>query len=132
MISFSAYTIVPVAGVGLRAVIETDGAFQVSGEFAVLDDLEAHLRKMRPNLLLIEVTSTLDLDRLRRIVSISPATAIILWYDTISPVYLWQAMALGVLGAVCRRSSIETHLECFRTVAGGYTWTGHQGNQTVH
>jgi DNA-binding NarL/FixJ family response regulator len=132
MTTLSAYMAAPVAGIGLRAVLEMDEAFRFSGLFEGFDDLEEHLKEAPANLLLLEVTPQLDLNRLKRIGSISPRTAMILWFDTISGEYLSQAMALGVMGAIGRNSAVDTHLECFRTVANGYTWIDREANRRLH
>jgi two-component system, NarL family, nitrate/nitrite response regulator NarL len=127
MISLSAY-VAPVAGIGLRAILKTEADFQVSGAFAGLNDLEAHLldahqREMPPNLLLLELSATLKLNRLERITAIDSRTAIVLWFNTVSCEYLSQAMAASrAKGALNKSSSIATHLDCFRTVADGYKW----------
>ena len=122
MISLSTYMAAPVAGIGLRTILEAEEGFRVSGMFCSIDDLEAHLRETPPSLLLLEVTPKLDLNQLKRIASINPRTAIILWFDTISGEYLSQAMALGTSGALGRNSSVSAHIECFRKVADGYRW----------
>jgi DNA-binding NarL/FixJ family response regulator len=131
MISLSIYAGAPVAGIGFRAILETQERFRISGTFATLAELDSHLREMPPNLLLLEVTPELDLNQLTRIGSINPRTATILWFDTISGEYLSQAVALGTQGVLRRTSSIETHLECIRTVADGYTWIDREANRKL-
>jgi DNA-binding NarL/FixJ family response regulator len=132
MITLSTYMASPVAGIGLRTIFDAEESFRVAGTFYSLEELEAHLHETPPSLLLLEVTPKLDLSQLKRIASISPGTAIILWFDTISGEYLSQAMALGVLGAVGRNSSVRNHIECFRTVAGGYKWIDAEASRKLH
>jgi DNA-binding NarL/FixJ family response regulator len=127
MISLSAYAVAPVTGIGLCAILETEESFRVSGTFTSLDELEAHLleahrRETPPNVLLLELSATLNLSHLKRISSIDSRTAIVLWFDIVSGEYLSQAMALGAHGALSRNSSVETHIECLKTVADGYSW----------
>src|SRR5580698_10233503 len=136
MISLSAYAVAPVAGIGLRAILDTDVNFQVSGTFTVLDELEAHLldahtRETPPNLLLLELSAKLNLTQLQRIASIDSRTAIILWFDIVSGEYLSQAMATGAQGVLSKNSSIATHLECLKTVADGYSWIDREANRKL-
>jgi DNA-binding NarL/FixJ family response regulator len=136
MISLSAYAAAPVAGIGLRAFLETEKDFQISGTFAGLDDLEAHLREATlkekpPNLLLLELSAALKLNQLERIASINSRTAIILWFDVVSCEYLSQAMALGAQGALNKSSSVATHLECLRAVAHGYAWVDREARRRL-
>jgi two-component system, NarL family, nitrate/nitrite response regulator NarL len=141
MISLSAYAVAPVAGIGLRAILEKEEAFRMSGMFAGLNELEAHLREvslaepnrneMPPNLLLLELSAQLNLNQLKRIAAVDSRTAIILWFDSVSGEYLSQAMALGVQGVLNKTSSIETHLECLKTVAGGYLWIDREANRKL-
>jgi DNA-binding NarL/FixJ family response regulator len=136
MISLSAFAIAPVAGIGLRAILEKEKDFRISRTFAGLDDLEAHLREATqqeapPNLLLLELSATLKLNQLERIASINPRTAIILWFDVVSCEYLSQAMAFGAKGALNKSSSIATLLECLRAVAEGYTWMDREASRRL-
>ena len=132
MINLSAYAAAPVATIGLRAVLETEADFRVMDTSSSLDDLETRLRDNPPDLLLLEVAPKVDVNALHRIVAITPRTAVILWFDHISAEYLTQSISLGVLGALSRNSSIGTYLECFQTVARGYTWIDREASQKIH
>jgi DNA-binding NarL/FixJ family response regulator len=141
MISLSAYAVAPVASIGLRVMLESEAMFQVSGTFAGLNELEAHLNEVclaennghrrLPNLLLLELSPQLNLSQLKRIASIDSRTAIILWFESVSGEYLSQAMALGVQGALNKTSSVATHLECLRAVADGYLWIDREANRRL-
>lgn len=135
MISLSAYTAAPVAALGLRTLLQQDENFEVADIFANLDELEQHLaradRQERPDVLLLELSASLDLECLKRISSIQPRRPIVLWFDIVSAEYLVQAMALGIKAALSRQSSIASHLECFRTVAGGYSWMDGEANRKL-
>jgi two-component system nitrate/nitrite response regulator NarL len=136
MISLSAYAVAPVAGIGLRAILDAEENFQVSGTFNILDELEAHLldahtRETPPNLLLLELSAKLNLTQLQRIASVDSRTAIILWFDIVSGEYLSQAMATGAQGVLSKNSSIATHLECLKTVADGYSWIDREANRKL-
>lgn len=127
MISLSAYTTAPVAALGLHSLLQHEENFEVAEIVANLDELEQHLLE-RPAwqdgtaVLLLELSASLHLERLKKIASIEPRRPIILWFDIVSAEYLVQALALGVKAALSRQSSIASHLECLRTVAGGYSW----------
>lgn len=132
MINLSAYATAPVAAIGLRTILKRDDEFRVIDTTSDLDDLETRLRDNSPDLLLLEVAPKLDVNALKRIVSINARIAVILWFDNISVEYLTQSFALGALGALSRNSSIETHLECFRIVAGGCTWIDREASRNIH
>ncbi len=122
MIQLAAYSISPVAAAGLGAILDREQDFLLSAVFPCLDLLEAHLNDMQPGMLLVEVTPEIGLDELRRLVAGDPARAVILWFDAASSEFFSQAVSLGVKGILCKQSSIEQHLECFRTVAEGGMW----------
>ncbi len=127
MISLSAYVAAPVSGAGLRAILESDRSFHVTGTFTSLNELETHLLEARaketpPTLLLLEVSVALNVAHLRRIAGIDTHSSAILWFDAISGEYLSQAMAAGARGVLSRTSSIETHIECLKAVAEGDLW----------
>lgn len=136
MISLSAYTAAPVAALGLRTLLQQEENFQVAEIFASLDELEQHLlaradRQKGLAVLLLELSASLHLERLKRIASIEPRPMIVLWFDIVSAEYLVQAMALGVKAALSRQSSIANHLECLRTVAAGYSWIDGEANRRL-
>ncbi len=122
MTSLSAYAVAPVAAVGLRTILEQQDSYQVCGVFSSLEKLECHLRTAPPDLLLLELSAELNLNHLKRIASINPRTAIILWFDIVSVEYLAQALALGAQGILNKNSSVEVHLQCLKAVAQGYSW----------
>lgn len=136
MISLSAYSVAPIAGAGLRAILETEDGFEVHGTFAAIEELETHLmdsheRETPPKLLLLELSPKLNLNQLKRLVSIDQRTAAILWFDIVSGEYLSQAMTLGAQGALCKNSSVETHLDCLKTVAQGYSWMDREATRKL-
>ena len=127
MISLSAFAVAPVTAAGLRSILENDRSFQVTGTFASLDELEAHLLDFKrsdapPKLLLLELSAALNLNQLKRLTGIDTRTSAVLWFDAISGEYLSQAMAAGARGVLSRCSSIEVHLECLKNVAEGHLW----------
>lgn len=131
MISLSAYAVAPVAALGLRAIVEKEECFEVSGIFSSLEELEAHVKETAPELLLVELSATLNLNHLKRLAAASPRSAMVLWFDIVSVEYLSQALALGARGVLNRNSSVDMHLECLRSVASGYTWIDHQASQKL-
>jgi len=136
MISLSAYAVAPVAGVGLRAILEKEGSFQILETFSDLDKLAAHLMETRdggasPNLLVLELSPKLNLNQLQKLAAIDSRTAIILWFDIVSAEYLSQAVALGAQGVLSKTSSVETHLECLKTVSDGYSWIDREANRKL-
>ena len=131
MISLSAYAVAPVAGIGLRAILAEEAGFQVNGTFDSIETLEVNLRETPPNLLLLELSSALNLHDLERVASLNSQTATIAWFDIVSSEYLSQAMALGAKGALSRNSSVKTHIECLKAVADGYTWMDREANRKL-
>ncbi len=127
MISLSAYAAAPVSGAGVRAILEKEQSIQVTGTFTCLDQLEAHMADperngLPPRVVLLELSASLTLNRLKKIAGIDQQTWIVLWFDTASGEYLSQAIAAGARGLLGKNSSIETHIECLKAVAQGYSW----------
>ena len=135
MADLSAYTAAPVAALGLRTLLQQEPNFKVAEIFADLDELEQHLERMgNPRgsaVLLLELSASLHLERLKRIATIEPRPLIVLWFDIVSAEYLVQALALGVKAALSRQSSIANHLECLRRVASGYSWIDGEANRKL-
>jgi DNA-binding NarL/FixJ family response regulator len=131
-IHLAAYAVSPVAAAGLSAILDREDDFSLSAVFPCLDLLEAYLSDMQPKILLLELNAEIGLEELRQLIPEDRSRAVILWYDSGSSEFFSQAISLGVTGILCKLSSIEQHLDCFRTVAAGHLWIEHEMRRRLH
>jgi DNA-binding NarL/FixJ family response regulator len=69
-----------------------------------------------------EVTSSIDLDTLRKVITCHRDAAVILWVDEVSAEFASQAISLGVRGLLRRSLPLEMQARCLEKVAGGELW----------
>jgi DNA-binding NarL/FixJ family response regulator len=111
----------PILAQGLaRILTENDGpefAGSISTEF-----LKTQLEELRPDLLLLDLTSEVNFALLNSIQEAASHSKIILWVRSISSELALQAMSMGVRGVLRRTLPIETLLRCLTCVQDGELW----------
>jgi DNA-binding NarL/FixJ family response regulator len=121
MTKVTLYCVQPLLIAGFQAILKGLDGFEASICTNAAELLE-HLAAERPQVILFEVTSDIELEQLRRVVSLDRNAAVILWLDDVSPEFASQAISLGVRGLLRRSLSIELQARCLRIVAGGDLW----------
>ena len=121
MTKVTLYCVQPLLIAGFQAILKSLDGFEASVCTCATDLLE-HLAAERPQVILFEVTSNIELEQLRRVVSLDRTAAVILWLDDVSPEFASQAISLGVRGLLRRSLSIELQARCLRIVAEGELW----------
>jgi DNA-binding NarL/FixJ family response regulator len=109
-----------VLAAGLLSLLPAE--IKVSGRYTDLVSLQDGLKASRPDLLLIEVSSSVTLTTISDLRSQTSGTRIILWVDKVSGEFVSHCLTLGVSGILCRNSKAELHLKCLLTVARGEQW----------
>jgi DNA-binding NarL/FixJ family response regulator len=75
-----------------------------------------------PNVILLELTSSITLDTLRKLMAVAGGAAVVLWIDEVSTEFASQALAIGVRGLLRKSLSLELQAKCMRKVAAGEMW----------
>lgn len=121
MTKVTLYCVQPVLVAGFQIILDRLEGFTgyVCPSFT---DLMDHIRTERSQLIVFEVTSTIDLDMLRKVMACDRDAAIILWVDEISAEFASQAISLGVRGLLRKSLPIEIQARCMEKVAAGEMW----------
>ncbi len=109
-----------VLAAGLLSLLPAE--INVSGRYNDLRSLQDGLKASRPDLLLIELGSSVTLTTISDLCSQTSGTRIILWVDRVSGEFVCHCLTLGVSGILCRNSKAELHLKCLLAVARGEQW----------
>jgi two-component system, NarL family, nitrate/nitrite response regulator NarL len=113
----------PVLAEGLAAVLAGSGDLSLSAGCTTLSELTEHVRKERPDLILVDVAPDVTFDLLATLRSVARQIPIVLWVtEDVSPDFASQAIALGVRGILRKSLSVELQLKCLRKVAAGEFW----------
>ena len=121
MTKVTLYCVQPVLIAGFQTILDRLEGFTGS-VCQSLPDLTDHIDTERPQLIVFEVTSTIDLASLRKVVDCRPDVAVILWVDEVSAEFASQAISLGVRGLLRRSLPLELQARCLEKVAAGELW----------
>ena len=121
MTKVTLYSVQPVLIAGFQAILNHLDGFTGS-VCTSLTNLMDHIGAESPQLIVFEVTSTIDLDMLSKVIASYRNTAIILWVEDVSAEFASQAISLGVRGLLRRSLPLETQARCLEKVAAGELW----------
>jgi len=110
----------PLMALGLRSAISHD--FIPLGFFTSIDELKDRLLPVCPDLVVVEMNPSIDLESLRDLCTLAPDSMIVVWADSVQPEFVSQCLSLGIRGVLSRAASAETHIRCLREVAAGNLW----------
>jgi DNA-binding NarL/FixJ family response regulator len=111
----------PMLIAGFQTVIQTSDEFSLS----VCRDpslLRECILAQGAHIVLADATCGITLEILAGLRANAPATAIILWVDSVSTEFIFQAISLGIRGVLRKNADIEMCLRCLREVAAGEFW----------
>jgi DNA-binding NarL/FixJ family response regulator len=112
----------PVLAQGLTRVLSESPALQFCGWCSKLTDLEEHLERFQPDLLLIDMNAEIHFAFLNSIQEAASRSKIVLWVRSISTELAMQAMSVGVRGILRKTLPPETLLRCLTCVEEGELW----------
>jgi DNA-binding NarL/FixJ family response regulator len=121
MTKVTLYSIQPVLIAGFEVIVDSLDGFTLS-VCSSLTDLMDHIATERPQLIVFEVTSTIELGTLRKVVECDRDASVILWADDVSTEFAAQAISLGVRGLLRRSLPLEMQARCLENVAAGELW----------
>ena len=121
MTKVTLYCVQPLLIAGFQAIMKGLDGFEASICTDAADLLD-HLAVECPQVILFEVTSSMELGQLRQMMALNRNAAVILWLEDISPEFASQAISLGVRGLLRRSLSIDLQARCLLKVAAGDLW----------
>jgi two-component system, NarL family, nitrate/nitrite response regulator NarL len=122
MASVVLFTDEPILAEGLRRILETAADLDLCSYCANVDDLEAELDLHKPELLLLDLTSSIHFSVLVKLQHATIRTKIVLWVHSISTELALQAMSVGVRGVLRKTLPPETLVRCLTRVLDGELW----------
>jgi two-component system, NarL family, nitrate/nitrite response regulator NarL len=121
MTKVTLYCVQPVLIAGFQAILDSLDGF--TGSVCTrLTDLMSHIGIECPQVIVFEVTSTIDLDTLSKLIASYKNSALILWVDDVSAEFAAQAISLGVRGLLRRSLPLKVQADCLEAVAAGELW----------
>jgi two-component system, NarL family, response regulator DegU len=110
----------PIALIGFRQMVEADGAYQFTPAYKAEEAVEL-TRLIRPDLLVLDMDSCVDLPLLRDLKHLVPDTRVIVWVGPISPEMALQSVNLGAVAIIPKTTEPQSFLKSLREVNAGGT-----------
>ena len=118
----------PIVRDGLRRLLETENDFQVVGEAG--DGVEAIelVRKLQPDLLLLDLAMPRlpGLGVLRELSTAGSRVRTVLLSAAVEKEQILEAMRMGARGVISKESATRLLFKCIRTVVAGQYWVGRE------
>jgi DNA-binding NarL/FixJ family response regulator len=122
MASVILFTDEPILAEGLRRILETADRLDLCSYCATIDELEQELASHKPDLLLLDLTSSIHFSVLMKLQHVIGQTKIVLWVHSISTELALQAVSVGVRGVLRKTLPSETLIRCLTRVQDGELW----------
>ena len=113
---------------GLRRLLETEPGFHVVGEASDGAEAVAMARKLKPDLLLLDLAMPRHpgLEAVRELGSSGTATRILLLTAAVEKEQIVEALQLGARGVVLKESATQLLLNSIHAVMAGHYWVGRE------
>lgn len=105
---------------GFRQIFEAEQDFQITPAYRVEDTLE-FARNARPELVILDMDSSVDLSLLRDLKHLVPDSKVLLWVSYVSPEVALQSVNLGVVAIIPKTAEPHEFLETVLEVQAGGT-----------
>ncbi|MEO8029115.1 MAG: response regulator transcription factor [Bryobacteraceae bacterium] len=114
----------PIVLEGLQRVLGATEDLELIGASSTLTDALDGLRRLDPDVLLVDQISGLKVvfQFLSDVRSTSPRCQPILWVQEMAEIDCFRALQMGARGIVKKSLPVETLVECLRSVARGTIW----------
>lgn len=118
----------PIFRDGLRRLLETEPGFHVVGEASDGAEAVAMAKKLKPDLLLLDLAmpNHPGLEAVRELGSSGAATRILLLTAAVEKEQIVQALQLGARGVVLKESATQLLLNSIHAVMAGHYWVGRE------
>jgi DNA-binding NarL/FixJ family response regulator len=112
----------PVSALGFSHLLAENSDLLLLGVSDDIANLATLAEREKPDILLLDLTSDVSFDLLRKLKSSLDTCKIVLWVNTISVEIAFQVMGLGVRGILKKALPVETLIECLIKVSQGEMW----------
>jgi len=118
----------PIFRDGLRRLLEAEPGFRVVGEASNGAEAVAMARKLKPDLLLLDLAmpNHPGLEAVRELGSSDTPTRILLLTAAVEKEQIVEALQLGARGVVLKESATQLLLNSIRAVMAGHYWVGRE------
>jgi two-component system, NarL family, nitrate/nitrite response regulator NarL len=118
----------PIFRDGLRRLLEADPGFRVVGEASDGAEAVAMARKLKPDLLLLDLAMPKHpgLEAVRELGSSETPIRILLLTAAVEKEQIVEALQLGARGVVLKESATQLLLNSIRAVMAGHYWVGRE------
>ena len=118
----------PIFRDGLRRLLEAEPGFRVVGEASNGAEPVAMARKLKPDLLLLDLAmpNHPGLEAVRELGSSDSPTRILLLTAAVEKEQIVEALQLGARGVVLKESATQLLLNSMRAVMAGQYWVGRE------
>lgn len=118
----------PIFRDGLRRLLETEPGFHVVGEASDGAEAVAMARKLKPDLLLLDLAMPKHpgLEAVRELGSSGTGTRILLLTAAVEKEQIVEALQLGARGVVLKESATQLLLNSIHAVMDGHYWVGRE------
>ena len=118
----------PIFRDGLRRLLETEPGFRVVGEASDGAEAVAMARKLKPDLLLLDLAMPKHpgLEAVRELGNSDTPTRILLLTAAVEKEQIVEALQLGARGVVLKESATQLLLNSIRAVMAGHYWVGRE------
>jgi DNA-binding NarL/FixJ family response regulator len=118
----------------VRTILEQEDDLEVVGEVSNGQQAVAQVKKLRPALVLMDVTMPLlnGLQATRQILKAHPKTKVLMLSSHSEEAYIVESMHAGARGYLIKQSSIENVCDAIREVQNGNTYFSRSIPRRLH
>jgi two-component system response regulator NreC len=118
----------------LRIVLETDPRYKVSGKASSGADAVAKVRKLRPDLVILDLKmpDMNGFEAARQIFEFAPSTPILMYSMHCSTQHLEEAHKMGIRGYIQKGAGFQTLFEAVEKVLSGETFFLAKSEDAIH
>jgi DNA-binding NarL/FixJ family response regulator len=112
----------PVLGLGLQQLCSETPELTFAGQCRCIDEMQARLEALHPDVVLLEISSETELDLLPHISAAAALSRVVLWGRSIAVEIALQAISAGARGLLRRTLHSEDLVHGIQSVHRGEMW----------
>jgi DNA-binding NarL/FixJ family response regulator len=123
------YSQQPVLARGMECVISHH--FLMLGIFDSIPELRRQFQTNSADLLVVDMSPSVDLEILHELRAAMPAASIAIWVDAMPPEFGSQCLSSGVRGVLSKSATAETLIRCLTELAAARVWNDSELSYTL-